>query len=234
MQAKAAFPHVHLIVGVCNDALTHGRKGQTVMNENERYLSVLHCRYVDEVVKDAPWVITDEFLEEHRIDFVAHDDVSYPIGSSEDLYASIREKGMFIVTQRTPQVSTSELITRIVRNYDNYVRRNLFRGYSRSDLNLGFFSEKRIRIGAKISNFKRKINHLENYSDGLLRKWENKSHELVTDFIRLFIGNGPIVIFLWFIQALFLNGGKSMVKDILRINNYDEDANDDINFIHSE
>lgn len=42
-------------------------KGKTVMNEEERYDAVRHCRYVDEVVEDAPWVITPEFLEEHQV-----------------------------------------------------------------------------------------------------------------------------------------------------------------------
>ena len=30
-------------------------------------------RWVDEVVLNAPWVITKEFLDKHQIDFVAHD-----------------------------------------------------------------------------------------------------------------------------------------------------------------
>lgn len=30
-------------------------------------------RWVDEVIPDAPWVITKEFLDKHKIDYVAHD-----------------------------------------------------------------------------------------------------------------------------------------------------------------
>lgn len=30
-------------------------------------------RWVDEVVKDAPWVVTQDFIEKHNIDYVAHD-----------------------------------------------------------------------------------------------------------------------------------------------------------------
>jgi choline-phosphate cytidylyltransferase len=31
------------------------------------------CRWVDEVIPGAPWVINQEFLDKHKIDFVAHD-----------------------------------------------------------------------------------------------------------------------------------------------------------------
>jgi choline-phosphate cytidylyltransferase len=91
-QAKNVFPNtdVYLLVGVCSDALTNSRKGKTVMDEDERYEAVRHCRYVDEVVKDAPWSVGNEFLAKHKIDFVAHDELPYTTGSGTDVYAPLK------------------------------------------------------------------------------------------------------------------------------------------------
>ncbi|KAG7254443.1 hypothetical protein CRUP_032414 [Coryphaenoides rupestris] len=75
------------------DELTHKYKGFTVMDESERYEALRHCRYVDEVVRDAPWTLSPDFLDKHKIDFVAHDDIPYSSAGSEDVYKHIKEAG---------------------------------------------------------------------------------------------------------------------------------------------
>ena len=37
------------------------------MSDVERYEAVRHCRYVDEVLKDAPWVTDLEFLTKNKV-----------------------------------------------------------------------------------------------------------------------------------------------------------------------
>nr|XP_023015307.1 choline-phosphate cytidylyltransferase B-like [Leptinotarsa decemlineata] len=190
LQAKNVFPNVYLIVGVCSDELTHSKKGRTVMNEEERYEALRHCRYVDEIVRDAPWELNEEYIEKHKIDFIAHDDIPYGSDSSNDIYAPWKAKGMFVATQRTEGVSTSDIVARIVRDYDIYVRRNLARGYSAKDLNISYLSEKKIRLQNKMHELKdrgkRVMDTIGERKDDMIAKWEEKSREFIENFLLLF------------------------------------------------
>uniref|UniRef100_F6QWP6 choline-phosphate cytidylyltransferase n=2 Tax=Ciona intestinalis TaxID=7719 RepID=F6QWP6_CIOIN len=197
MQAKNLFPNTHLIVGVCNDELTHKNKGRTVMSERERYEALRHCRYVDEVVRNAPWTLDEDFLKKHRIDFVAHDDIPYAASGSEDVYKHIKAAGMFCATQRTEGISTSDVITRIVKDYDVYVRRNLQRGYSAKELNISFIREKKISVQNTVDNVKDKlkdmgerykelVGKLEDQTHELLDKWKERSNDFVRNFIEMY------------------------------------------------
>lgn len=111
-QAKKAFPEVYLLVGVTGDKETHKRKGLTVLSGQERAETVRHCKWVDEVIEDCPWIVTPDFLEEKRIDYVAHDDLPYGADEGDDIYKPIKEAGKFLVTQRTEGVSTTGIITK--------------------------------------------------------------------------------------------------------------------------
>ena len=100
------------MVGVTGDAETHKRKGLTVLTGSERAETVRHCKWVDEVIPNCPWIVTPDFLAKHQIDYVAHDDLPYGADEGDDIYTPIKKEGKFLVTQRTEGVSTTGIITK--------------------------------------------------------------------------------------------------------------------------
>lgn len=166
-QCKKMFPYVYLMVGVCSDEDTHTIKGKTVMTEYERAESVRHCRWVDEVVCPCPWAVSTEFLDKYNIDFVCHDDIPYFAGGSgDDVYGPLKRAGKFLATQRTEGISTSDLIMRLVRDYDEYVRRNLQRGYSRKELNVSLMRASKIKVAGKLRELEEKFTKWKSHFSG--------------------------------------------------------------------
>ncbi|KAH0925574.1 hypothetical protein HID58_017830 [Brassica napus] len=173
IESSSLFPNTYLLVGCCNDETTHKYKGRTVMTAEERYESLRHCKWVDEVIPDAPWVINQEFLDNHRIDYVAHDSLPYAdtSGAGKDVYEFVKKVGRFKETMRTEGISTSDIIMRIVKDYNQYVMRNLDRGYSREDLGVSFVKachqnqlwvidlqqEKRLRVNMRLKKLQERV-----------------------------------------------------------------------------
>lgn len=156
-QAKKAFPNTRLIVGVTGDSETHRRKGLTVLSARERAETVRHCRWVDEVIEDCPWVVTAEFLAKHQLDYVAHDDIPYGAAEGDDIYKPIKEQGKFLVTQRTEGVSTTGIITKIVRDYEQYISRQLKRGTSRQELNISWLKKNELDLKRHVAELRNSI-----------------------------------------------------------------------------
>ncbi|XP_024449410.1 choline-phosphate cytidylyltransferase 1 isoform X2 [Populus trichocarpa] len=193
------FPNTYLVVGCCNDEMTHRYKGKTVMTDQERYESLRHCRWVDEVIPDAPWVITQEFLDKHRIDYVAHDSLPYAdaSGAGKDVYEFVKSVGRFKETKRTDGISTSDIIMRIVKDYNEYVMRNLARGYTRKDLGVSYVKEKRLRVNMGLKKFREKVKKQQEIVGEKIQvvaktarvhrnEWVENADRLVAGFLEMF------------------------------------------------
>lgn len=102
-----------IIAGIARDSDCLKYKRQPIMTQDERARSVRTCKFVDEVIENAPWFITQEFLDTNKIDYVCHDKTSYPSGSEPDIYAFVKSIGKFVAIERTPSISTTELVQRI-------------------------------------------------------------------------------------------------------------------------
>jgi choline/ethanolamine kinase len=121
-------------------------KGKVAMLEKERYEVVKHVKYVDEVIVDCPWIVDADFLQKHHIDWVAGSDDGYT-SEGEDIYQAVKSVGKFKEIPRAEGVSSTLILTRIVRDYDAYIHRTLDQGASMRDLKLGYL--KGVQVQAK-------------------------------------------------------------------------------------
>ncbi|CAI7780309.1 unnamed protein product, partial [Closterium sp. NIES-53] len=115
-----------LLVGVHSDATVRANRGQhhPIMGMHERCLSLLACRSVDEVVLDAPWVVSDQLIAAYNISLIVHGTVaeSNPLCQGEEQrYAAARARGMVREVQSAAETTTTTIVTRIVDNHHAYV-----------------------------------------------------------------------------------------------------------------
>jgi len=60
-----------------------------------RYNAVAACKWVDEVVKDAPYTTQVETLDEYDIDFVVHGDDISTTADGQDAYRLVKAAGRY-------------------------------------------------------------------------------------------------------------------------------------------
>ena len=101
-----------VVVGVLSDEVVAAYKRRPIMTLDERVAVISACRYVDEVVPNAPDVVTTEFLAEHDISLVVHgDDISND--AVDSLYGDVAAAGKLRLVPREPGISTTEIIRRV-------------------------------------------------------------------------------------------------------------------------
>ena len=101
-----------LIVGIHSDEVVEGYKRSPIMSMKERVDTVSSCRYVDEVVPNAPLVIDQEWLNTHRIDLVVHGD-DFSEEMEQLCYKIPIDMGIFRLVSYTSEISTTDIIQRI-------------------------------------------------------------------------------------------------------------------------
>lgn len=104
----------YLVCGVHNDEEIALNKGIPVMNADERYTAAAACKWVDEIAEGAPYVMDLKFLDEKSCDFVVHGDDITTDANGVDCYQEVKDKGRFLVCKRTPAISTTDLVGRML------------------------------------------------------------------------------------------------------------------------
>ncbi|THU99096.1 Nucleotidylyl transferase [Dendrothele bispora CBS 962.96] len=110
-QAKLSFPSVHLTVGVFSDELCEAFGYPTTVPYVERCELLRHCRWVDEILPDAPWQINEQLLFERRIDYVAIDEGATVDPAYDNVrlkgYDALKRQGVFELAVKFTRLSSS-------------------------------------------------------------------------------------------------------------------------------
>lgn len=117
----------YLIVGLHTDQVVNRYKGSNypIMNLHERVLSVLACRYVDQVIIGAPYKVSSELLKQFKVDVVCHGRT--PIMADvdgSDPYEIPKKMVIFKEITSGCKITTADIVERIIRNKFRYEARN--------------------------------------------------------------------------------------------------------------
>ena len=110
--------NVTLVVGVHSDSEVLTFKRKPVLHTEERCRAVSMCRYVDEVIPNCPYVMAEamwsEFKTRHSIDITVACDEYDRVGNI--FYAGPRQDGSLVYLPRTPDISTTDIISRVQKS----------------------------------------------------------------------------------------------------------------------
>ncbi len=107
---------VTLIVGVISDADTESYKRKPIVEEHLRAKCVQSLRAVDEIVRNSPLILTEDFMTHHRIDLVYHGDDS----TQEEFFGVPISQGKMRYISYDAQktgITTTNLIRRAAEYY---------------------------------------------------------------------------------------------------------------------
>lgn len=117
----------YLIVGLHTDPVVNRYKGYNypIMNLHERILSVLACKYVNEVVIGAPYSVSSDLMDHFRVHIVCHGmtPIMQDVDGS-DPYAEPKRLGKFKTLDSGNSLTTHDLVQRIIRNRLLFEARN--------------------------------------------------------------------------------------------------------------
>ncbi|XP_062159250.1 ethanolamine-phosphate cytidylyltransferase-like [Alnus glutinosa] len=117
-----------LLVGIHTDQTVSENRGNQypIMHLHERSLSVLACRYVDEVIIGAPWEVTKDMITTFNISLVVHGTVAEnnSLTGENDPFEVPKSMGIFRLLESPKNITTTSVAERIIANHEAYMKRN--------------------------------------------------------------------------------------------------------------
>ncbi|KAK5697322.1 choline phosphate cytidylyltransferase [Elasticomyces elasticus] len=103
-----------LVVGLHSDEEIRANKGPTVMSLKERVSAVEACRFSTKCVPHAPYVTSLPWISHYGCKYVTHGDDITSDASGEDCYRFVKKAGRMKIVPRTPGISTTDLVGRML------------------------------------------------------------------------------------------------------------------------
>jgi cytidyltransferase-like protein len=102
----------HLIVGLISDDVAAAYKRQPILSLEERTKVISGCKYIDEIITNAPLIVTKDFIERHNITLVVHGD-DFNKEQLHFYFADPITMGIMRISPYTQAISTTQIIERI-------------------------------------------------------------------------------------------------------------------------
>lgn len=103
-----------VIIGVISDKDAKKYKRTPIYSEEDRIRLISNNRYVDEVIRNPPLVVTEEFMNKHNIDCVVHafaDDADFE--KQKEFFKDPIRLHKFMRIEYSDRTSTTDIIHRI-------------------------------------------------------------------------------------------------------------------------
>ena len=118
----------YLIVGIHNDNTVNKHRGLNfpILNMQERVLSVLGCKYTDDVLMDAPWSISRQLIKSLKISVVVagtSSDYAYDERETNEHYTAPKEMGILKRVQSSCKLTLRDILERVMKNEGVYRRK---------------------------------------------------------------------------------------------------------------
>ena len=103
-----------LVAGIHSDEEISRNKGPPVMCMKERLAMVRGCKWVDEIVENAPYSPDSAWLDRCNCLYLAHGDDIAVNSDGVDAYGALKSAGRFKVIKRTEGISTTSIVGKLL------------------------------------------------------------------------------------------------------------------------
>jgi len=110
---KTLYKNTYIIIGIMSDKEVIKYKRKPIFSADDRAEIMKSCKYVDEIIFEPPFYITENFLKEHNIDLVVHGEDMTEFLKKYNYEVPIK-LGIMKTVPYYDKISTTQIINKIL------------------------------------------------------------------------------------------------------------------------